>query len=181
VGTGPAGAEDFGGVGEFNSHRKAMASCEMVVPNELLELINAGKWPQAPNEINGRNMVIFAQEKSPLITRERVQVFAPDESLIILYPPPFQQLYVDKLALDFFLGTSDESSPPGDLDFSKCLVISDFGMGSDSPIVLDYRSNLENPRVLRLRCSRIDNRWHNRWVTIAPIFREFAVLLGLLE
>jgi hypothetical protein len=160
-----------------------MTSDEMIVPKELLELIESGKWPGLQQGRKERNQAIVRQESAPLISRDRVRSFIPDESLIILFPPPFTPLEgkVAKAALDSFRGAPDPANPPGDLDFTRCLDIGDFGLGSDSPIVLDYRLSHDNPPVLRLRWNTEGVRFRNRWVLIASTFREFAKLLGLLE
>jgi hypothetical protein len=60
----------------------------------------------------------------------------------------------------------------------RALIIGDFGMGSDSPIVLDFRENEADPPVLRLR-------WGSRgegsvWVQGATNFDSFAKLLGFV-
>jgi hypothetical protein len=68
-------------------------------------------------------------------------------------------------------GALDEISP------EESLVIADFGMGSDSPILLDYRFNSASPRVLRLRWS--DQGRNNHWVLCASDFDTFADMLGL--
>jgi hypothetical protein len=158
-----------------------MTSDEMIIPTELLELIESGKWLGPKSDGMERSRAIVKQQASPLVSKEKVQRFAPDESFVALFPPPFTPLSIEKLAINHFLGTPDPAYPPGDLDFFKCLDIADFGLGSDSPIVLDYRFSLENPCVLRLRWNTDGVRFRNRWVTVAPTFREFAVLLGFLE
>lgn len=56
------------------------------------------------------------------------------------------------------------------------LTIGDFGLGSDSPIILEFARNASTPPVLRLRWSR-DQR--NEWVQGARDFDEFAEMLGL--
>jgi hypothetical protein len=61
----------------------------------------------------------------------------------------------------------------------QALVIGDFGMGSDSPIILDFAANQSNPPVLRLR-------WHSEcqyteWAQGAKDFDDFANMLGLTD
>ena len=58
----------------------------------------------------------------------------------------------------------------------KALIIGDFGLGSDAPIVLDFAKDASNPPVLRLRWGS-DQR--NDWVLGARDFDEFAEMLGL--
>lgn len=49
-------------------------------------------------------------------------------------------------------------------------------MGSDAPIVLDYRLDAVNPRVLRLLWTIGAG---NRWVVMVPDFATFFAALGL--
>jgi hypothetical protein len=44
-------------------------------------------------------------------------------------------------------------SAPDSIDHAKAVCIGDFGLGSDSPIVLDYRENRDAPVVRYLRRS----------------------------
>lgn len=62
------------------------------------------------------------------------------------------------------------------IDPELALVIGDFGLGSDSPIILDFRQ-AQNPPVLRLQWG--PRGQGNRWVQGAPDFDEFASMLGL--
>jgi hypothetical protein len=64
------------------------------------------------------------------------------------------------------------------IDPEKALIIGDFGLGSDSPIILDFARNASNPPVLRLRWGP-DQR--NEWVQGARDFDEFAEMLGLAD
>ncbi|MGA8214502.1 MAG: hypothetical protein WB799_12975, partial [Candidatus Sulfotelmatobacter sp.] len=56
--------------------------------------------------------------------------------------------------------------------------IAAFGLGSDAPILLDYRESRSDPSVIRLRI-----RWQmgqpNLWLRCADTFDEFADMLGL--
>jgi hypothetical protein len=67
-------------------------------------------------------------------------------------------------------GALDEIAP------EKALIIADFGLGSDAPIVLNYSVYSNNPPVFRLR-------WGpdglTTWVQAADGFGEFAEMLGL--
>jgi hypothetical protein len=66
---------------------------------------------------------------------------------------------------------------PEGIDFDLALDIGDFGLGSDAPILLDYRVDAENPRVIRLRWS--PGGEDNRWVVMASTFDSFVEALGL--
>lgn len=117
-----------------------------------------------------------AQQSRPLVPAERVRLFAEDESLICLAPPPFSTIAQERDAGgsgDFWprFGALDQIEP------EKALSIGDFGLGSDSPIVLDYARDAMNPPVLRLRWRSRDGA--NEWVQGARDFDEFATMLGL--
>ena len=59
----------------------------------------------------------------------------------------------------------------------RILDIGDFGLGSDAPILLDYRGDVANPRVIRLRWA--GGGKGNEWVVMAPDFSSFVAALGL--
>lgn len=67
-------------------------------------------------------------------------------------------------------------SDPGGIDVDQTIVLGDFGLGSDAPIVLDYRLDTANLCVLRLRWSI---GAANCWVVMAPDFVTFVAALGL--
>jgi hypothetical protein len=142
------------------------------VPAELTRLLALGVWPSASGP------AMTAQQSNPLVAPHRVQRFAADESLICLQPPPFHTIaeYVSRgRAGDFWerFGALNQIVP------EQALVIGDFGMGSDSPIILDFAANQSNPPVLRLRWS--SECKHTEWVQGARNFDEFAKMLGLAE
>lgn len=116
-----------------------------------------------------------AQQFQPLVAPENVRRFADDESLICLQPPPFHTLAAERdggRSGDFWekFGALDQ------IVLELALVIGDFGLGSDSPVVLDYSRNPTNPPVLRLRWGKAGC---NEWVQGARDFDEFAKILGL--
>ena len=61
----------------------------------------------------------------------------------------------------------------------KALIIGDFGIGSDTAIILDFSRNLDNPPVLRLQWGPYPECCNN-WVHVAQDFDEFAEMLGLV-
>jgi hypothetical protein len=150
-----------------------MASLKnLLLPPGLVRLIAIGIWPST----NGPAMTVL--QFNPLVPPERVQLFAADESLICFQLPPFHTI-ADEVsgggAGDFWqrFGALNQIVP------EQALVIGDFGMGSDSPIVLDFAANQSNPPVLRLR-------WHSEcqyteWVQGAKDFDDFANMLGLTD
>jgi hypothetical protein len=139
-------------------------------PPGLARLIADGIWPTA----NGPSMA--AQQLRPIISAERVRRFAADESLICLQSPPFHTLAQEQAAGgagDFWerFGALDQIDP------AQLVIIGDFGIGSDTAIVLDYARDAANPPVLRLQWA--ERGVGNRWVQGARDFDEFAAMLGL--
>jgi hypothetical protein len=118
------------------------------------------------------------QQLHPIIPGGRVQRFAADESLICLQPAPFPTIAQERAkggAGDFWerFGALDQIVP------ERVLIIGDFGIGSDSPIVLDFARDASNPPVLRLKWA--PRGQGNQWVQGARDFDEFAEMLGLSE
>jgi hypothetical protein len=150
---------------------RVFMSNDLPLPDTLVRLIEAGVWPSA-------GAAVWAQQLRPIVPRERVAQFAPEETLICLQPPPFRTL-------------AREAAGGGSGDFwPRCgalhqvvpelaLIIGDFGPGSDSPIVLDYALNAACPRVLRLRWTGNGHDVASNWVEGAASFDEFAAMLGL--
>jgi hypothetical protein len=142
------------------------------LPDRLASLLALGVWPPA----KGPSM--NEQQLHPIISADRVQRFAAEETLICLQPPPF--LTIAKVrakggAGDFWerFGALDQIDP------ERAVIIGDFGLGSDSPIILDYARNSSNPPVLRLRWGARGTG--NEWVAGACDFDKFAEMLGLTE
>ena len=118
------------------------------LPPGLVRLIAEGVWPSAA----GPSMT--AQQFNPLIPADRARRFAEEEPLICLQPPPFPtiaRLRAAGGAGDFW----EQFGALGQIDPERALVIGDFGLGSDSPTILDFR-RAANPPVLRLR-------WRRTW------------------
>ena len=133
------------------------------LPAELQSLIDAGIWPHSENELQ--------QNLRPIIPADAIRQFAHDEDNLYLNTPPFRSV-AQHAEQNGFWG---EHAAPSQLDFTNALVLGDFGIGSDAPIVLDYSNDPDNPCVKRLQ-------WHpdgNRWVHICDTFAEFAGLLGM--
>jgi hypothetical protein len=125
------------------------------LPRRLITLIDAGFWPG-------------------FVSKERVHLFAPEEDEVYLFKPPFCTVAqrVSSDTVDFWseFGALEQITP------ELCIDIADFGLGSDSPIVLNYRESLENPSVLRLHWRKPQP---NVWVRCADTFDSFADMLDL--
>lgn len=142
------------------------------LPAGLVRLIAAGVWPSE----KGPSM--NEQQFKLLVPAERVQRFATDETLICLARPPFGTIAAERAkggSGDFWsrFGALHQIEP------EKALVIGDFGLGSDSPIVLDYSRNAADPPVLRLRWSGNGPHVNTEWIEGARNFDHFAEMLGL--
>ncbi|MEO8066232.1 MAG: hypothetical protein ABI599_00935 [Flavobacteriales bacterium] len=144
---------------------------EFQLPAGLLQLIALRIWPSK----DGPSMT--AQQFDPIFPTDRVRRFAPEETVICLEPPPFGTIAGERAAGgggDFWerFGALHQIVP------EKAVVIGDFGLGSDAPIILDYHRNMTDPPVLRLRWNA-DGR--TEWVEGARNFDHFAELLGLSD
>jgi len=147
-----------------------MTVADLPIPKLLVSLIESGRWPRNPQEACRQNLEL----RVPV---ERIRRFAPEEDWIFLCPPPFgKPTDVFSRSVDFH-GQSDAESPSGDIDYDRAVVIADFGLGSDAPIALDYRQSLDCPSVIHYRWSHRGER--NRWIYVAPSFRQFADMLEL--
>ena len=133
------------------------------LPIELLALIDAGVWPNKENQLR--------QNLTPISPAEAIRRIASDEDNLYLNPPPFHAVAVYAEGNSFWA----DHAAPDQLDFNNALVLGDFGLGSDAPIVLDYSENFDNPSIKRLQ-------WHsegNRWILACKTFAEFAAMLEL--
>jgi hypothetical protein len=135
------------------------------LPTRLRQIIETGRWPKTHDEEIHQNI-------RSLVPKERIQSFAPEQDRIYLFRPPFrtiaQRMSGAEGAFWSRWGALGEIAPDLALD------IADFGLGTDSAIVLDYR--LQNPPVIRLVWRKPEP---NEWVRCADSFDEFADLLGL--
>jgi hypothetical protein len=137
------------------------------LPKLLADLIESGVWPRNGEEHR-------AQEIHPLVAPLSVQRIAPEDDQIIFKAPPFHTLAAMARNWPAY---SQVSCALAQIDPERALVIGDFGLGSGSFIILDYRVNRSDPSVLRL-CW---NDWKgNSWVPCAASFPEFIEIVGPL-
>jgi hypothetical protein len=150
------------------------------LPNRLLTLIDSGIWPRTLDEARHQGL-------RGLVSKERIQFFAPEQDQIYLLSPPFSTVATRMLQGDKFwskFGALERISP------ELCVLIADFGMGSDSPILLDYRRGVSNPAVIGLKLNPVLGEtltggrkrvvgWANVWQRFADTFDAFADMLGL--
>ena len=145
-----------------------MSGHSLPIPARLTSLLAAGLWPRNGQEAHPQNW-------QPLVPTERIKRFAPEENTIYLEAPPFRTVAQEAEGRAFRFWETCASL--GQISPSLSLIIGDFGIGSDAPIILDYRDGYADPPVLRLRWS--EKVHENSWVKCASNFDEFADLLGL--
>lgn len=137
------------------------------LPTLLTEMVNSGVWPTGnPN----------LQEFKPILGKEAAQKLSSRDDLIVLMPPPFHTIGDEVRGGNRFWETGVTN--PKQIDYDKALIIADFGMGSDSPIVLYYNDD-EPPRVMYLRWIGNGHEIRHEWVETHPTFHEFALAVGL--
>jgi hypothetical protein len=144
-----------------------MKAGQWQLPLRIGQLIESGFWPRDAK-------IAMQQNLKSLVTTEALHRFAPEEYKLYLIPPPF--LTVRQLVNhgeDFWYR---EEAHPNGISFDHAVVIGDFGLGSDAPIILDYRENIEVPLVKRLKWG--NSFPENRWIMAAPDFDTMCVMLG---
>ena len=123
------------------------------LPNELILLITDGLWPDRKSA--------QSQNLHPLLAQEIVRQFAPEEETIFLNPSPFKTVAEErKHNADWW----NKHCALNEIDPERALIIGDFGLGSDAPIILDYRTSV--PELLRLRWEVNGNHWVKCGITV---------------
>jgi len=169
----------------------------MLLPRELLTLIETGRW-RCPSDPSGLDRLF----------PERAGFFCYSFGAM---EGETQVLY--RYSNPMWRGIPDPTNQPGDIDPTLAVLIADLGIGYDQPIALDYRPSMQNPRVLTLRWDKPNppvpweeiepwrdgkrqfdeettsllrswyettrlGRW-NRWVELSPNFKTFAEQIRL--
>ena len=136
----------------------------LLIPDQLQAMLAEGRWPRTADEATKQNLRSRVPEDRNRTLRR-----------IYLYAPPFHTVarIVAGGGRDFYssFGALHELVPEVSVE------IGDFGLGSDAPILLDYRAGLTEPRVIHLAWA--DRGDANYWVVMAENFAEFVDLLGL--
>lgn len=132
-------------------------------PALLGALLESGRWPTTVRQGNSQHLALV-----PLTDEGRSR--APEESGVhlVLYLTTVAQRATNPF-------WTDPMADPAGIDPELSVVLGDFGLGTDAPIVLDYRS--DPARVLRLDWPLRGQP--NRWVALAASFDEFIGLLDL--
>lgn len=144
------------------------------IPDLLNKLILEGVWP---NE-KWSTAQFTQQEIDPIIGREGTQKVSPDDDKIVLMRPPFHTI-ADEVNHDNTFWVRDLTNY-GEIDYSKAVIIADFGLGSDSPIIL-YYDDSESPKVMYLKWSISGSDIHHSWVCTHSSLEKFAADTGLLD
>lgn len=151
---------------------------ELPPPPLLERLVASGRWPGSP-ATEGR------QNAEAVVPVERIAALAPGEESLTLYWPPFETVAsnITTFEENGWPPFWDDHGAVDELDPDRALIVGDFGLGSDSPILLDYRAEPE-PRVIKLQWGPAEGdgppyRSSTTWVTIADSFAEFVERLGL--
>ncbi len=145
-----------------------MSDCPTLpIPKLLAEMVNSGVWPTDTSNL---------QELKPILGKEAAKKLSSQDDRIVLIPPPFHTIGDEVRGGNRFWETGVTN--PKQIDYDKALIIADFGMGSDSPVVL-YYSVAESPRVMYLRWIGNGQDIHHEWVETHPTFDEFASAVGL--
>ena len=140
-------------------------SSALPIPAALAELIRTDVWPTAESA-NSQNL-------HPVADPETIDRVASGETKLFLEPPPFQTLAAEIAANPDFW---QEHGALNEIDKDLALVIGDFGLGSDTAIVLDYRASPTEPSVKFLQWTDEGTRW----AEVAPNFKAFAQALQLV-
>jgi hypothetical protein len=137
------------------------------LPSGLVDLITSERWPR-----------VFLNRRAE-IPAERVRSLFPEEDDIYLLPPRF--LTVARRVREGDSFWTWPFAAPHELDPQRSVLIGDFGLGSDSPIVLDYRPGPNQPciRYLKIHVDFASRTTENHWVSVADSFDEFATALDL--
>lgn len=140
---------------------------DLKLPASLCKLIESGVWP-----IDSTN----SQELEPLLGKEAAQKLSAQDDRIVLMAPPFHTI-ADEVqgGNDFWtsgLTNADE------IDYEKAVILADFGLGSDSPIILYYRTP-SNPSVMYLRWIGNGENIRHQWIETHASFNDFARDVGL--
>jgi hypothetical protein len=122
------------------------------------ELVSRGAWPTG--ELNA-------------IPKSAICAIAPDEDRLVLYPPESfhtieSEIQNGNKAFWQEFGALSEISP------DRFIIIGDFGLGSDTAIVVDAEPSDPDPIVLRLAWQGAGTTIDNHWVTFFERLSDFT-------
>jgi hypothetical protein len=162
------GFSQAGGVGVGMSDEYVVNG--LPLPPLLVQLMQQGKWPSYPDH-------------------ERILEVIPFINVQVRFPQTVESMGVltrfaagsdvDRL---FHLKRGSESSTPVELpylDVEKIINIGTCDDDFDLGVFLDYRTSIENPRVVANGPPAELSDFHFEWYEVAPTFAEFAERLGI--
>jgi hypothetical protein len=136
------------------------------LPARLAALLAAGKWTR-PDALAG-GMIDLGPGCARCLSK--------DDDQLVLMPPPFHTIADEIVGGNEWWNTGLTNA--GEIDYSKAVIIADFGMGSDSPIILYYGRSPE-PSVMYLKWSGNGAGLRHSWVQTHASFDDFANAVGL--
>ena len=143
-----------------------MQGHNLQIPPEIELLMKKGIWPDSYEKG-------LKQNSLPIFPIENLKHIIPEEETIYFRRPPFQtvrqELESDTSNYWSEFGAVSELNP----DLS--VIIGDFGIGSDAPLILKYESQKSTPSVWKLVWAKKGNYWRE----VSPSFEEFMEALGL--
>ena len=145
----------------------AMGSLPYELPAMLNKLIESGVWATGNSN---------QQELRPLLGKEAAQKLSAEDRRIVLMTPPFHTIGDEVRGGNNFWKTGVTN--PNEIDYERALIIADFGLGSDSPIILYYET-ANSPTVMYLRWLGNGQNIRHQWVETHTTFDEFASAVGL--
>ena len=144
------------------------------LPSIVDELLRAGTWPTHNSDYVSR------------ASEHLVRAVLADESCFCLLAPPFRTLEQDENISQnlWWKNWLEGFRHPSEIDYSKAVMVADFGPGSENPIVLDYRSSPPQVMALTVRFHReapnsARGEWEGHWVVLASTLEELLDKLGL--
>lgn len=159
--------------------RKCWTVNGLRLPQGLISRISQNQWV-SPQSLKGiQDLVIenYPFENDPSLLFEQLDEFCPYsfKSMELetrgCYQWRDEYWATERVKM---LGREDETVFPGNIIPEKSILIADFGLGSDCPIVLDYRNGLNDPTVLILYWNNYPD-FENRFKKIAGNFAEFEM------
>ena len=144
---------------------------DLEIPSLLVDLIEAGSWAQKSDDVRAQNV-------APLLGKEAARKLSPIEEQIVLMAPPFHTIG-DELADGNEFWIRDLTNV-GEIDYRRAVIIADFGLGTDSPIILYYPQGQPSPVVMYLRWRGDGPAVRHDWVQTHETFEQFAADVGLV-
>lgn len=141
------------------------------IPKEIDFLLESGIWPRKVSQLQ-------SQVTDPKITEDLVKKISPGHSVIYFDTPPFKT--IEQLIKDGDVFWMDEML--SSIDYQRAVLIGDFGIETDTAIILYYEFDETTPIIMKLewygeKGSNIIDK--ARWVKVSDTFKEFCQLLNL--